>query len=384
MSEPTPFLQIVHISDLHIVAPGFRPDPDPSRFRHLLRQLWRVAPSKPIQVLDTLIRDGIAGHLPQARRAFASFLSEITTEDAQFQGLPTWLVQTGDLTTYGDAASIQLGLSFLNRLRHQTGVEVVSIHGNHDAWPRTLPICATSEIPQHETELHTFFPDDWPRPPLIARLPDHSGEVQLYGLNTVNPVAWANTWARGAIPREKLKALAQLVRAHAKQGEHQLCILVSHHPIRYPDPRPTYQMVLQNQNRACTFLKKGYGKGGPPLAHLILSGHTHQLSPPMFTLPATMRAYDQLPLGDEQGQLVVGSLSQLDPERKHGDLAHQCQILRFYYDSSEPGIVLMQRLPVARRSGQGAGRGIGFGRYEIIDEQGQNGAESIQTMAFEF
>lgn len=384
MSEE-PFLQIVHISDIHVIASGFTPQPDPGSFRNGLKNLSRIAPrvlGRRLTELGDLIRDGTAGHLPQARRAFAAFLAELTVQDEQFKDLPTWLVQTGDLTTYGDPESIKYGQLFLDRLHRETRAEVVSIHGNHDAWPCALPMGAISKISEHEKQLRTAFPDNWPRPPLVTRLPDNSGEIQLYGIDTVNPTPWQNLWARGAIPRKKLETLGACVRAHVRDRERQLRILVSHHPLWYPEPRPRYQMVLRKWHLVCDFLKTGGGTGVSPLAHLILSGHTHQLSPSLFTLPETVRECDQIPLGDEQCQLVVGSLAQLDPKRTHGDHAHQCQILRFYYDRGDPGVVLMQRLLAARRSGQGGGRGTGFGRYEIIDEP-QNGAASVQTMTFE-
>jgi hypothetical protein len=354
-------------------------------FRNVLKHLSNIT-SGPIHqrivALDELIRDGTAAHLPQARRAFSSFLTDITVRDDAFKNLPTWLIQTGDLTTYGDTESIWRGLSFLDRLRRETGVEVVSLHGNHDAWPCTLPICGIPRIPKHQQNLHTFFPDNWPRAPLTARLPDDSGEVQLYGIDTVDARVVQNTLARGEIPRTNLGLLLHRIRTHTKEEERQLRILVSHHPIRYPDPQPAPQMVLNRQSMVCNFLRTGDGSGVAPLAHLILSGHTHDLSPPIFALPDAVRACDQIPLGNEQCQLVVGSLSQLDPGRKHGALAHQCQVLRFYHDTSEPDIVLMQRIPASRQSGKGEGGGVGFGHFEIIDES-RNGADSVQTMAFE-
>jgi len=112
------------------------------------------------------------------------------------------------------------------------------------------------------------------------------------------------------------------------------------------------------------------------MVHLILSGHTHKLFPEV--LPEAVGGLDHRPLGNDQCQLIVGTLSQVrvarsedpstarepvDPERKYG---HQCQILRFFYDTSEPDLLLLQRLVAARRGGRQAGAGVGFGTFDVV------------------
>jgi hypothetical protein len=74
--------------------------------------------------------------------------------------------------------------------------------------------------------------------------------------------------------------------------------------------------------------------------------------------------------------LVVGSLAQLDVSGQRGDLAQQCQVLRFYYDPQHPNLVWMQRLIAVRSAGHGAAQGASIGKFRI------RGADT-QTMAFE-
>lgn len=390
-----PFLQIVHLSDVHIVAPEFRPTHDPVRLRMWLRRLRRLASASGLRGrvddLDRLIREGCGAHLPQARPAFAQFLKRLTIEDPQFRSLTTWVVQSGDLTTFGDDPSLNLATTFLDSAVAPTGALTVSIHGNHDAWPGTFPLLGRAALEAHQTALRHRFPDPWLSGPLRVRLPDATGEVQLYQIDTVDWGPIENAWARGAVSEYRLDDLSRAVGMNTVEGERQLRILVCHHPIRYPPPRPALTMHLKDDGVICEALRTGHRGGVRPLAHMILSGHTHCLSPCLYALPESVNGLDQPPLGDWQCQLVVGSLAQVrhraEAEVEEGNLrtcaahslceGHQCQVLRFFYDNATPRVVLVQRLVAVRRQGNAEGRGVGFGPFEIPDDR------SVQVMSFE-
>lgn len=159
-----------------------------------------------------------------------------------------------------------------------------------------------------------------------------------------------------------LNRLRDLVRARSKVR--QLRILVCHHPIRYPLPTPLLGMVLDDQESTCRFLDRGTD-GARPLIHLILSGHTHFLSPGILTFPESFAGADQPPLGRHQCQITVGSLSQVDPDGVRGDFPQQCQIVRFYYDKGERNLLWIQRLLAVRTAGRGASAGASIGEFKV-------------------
>jgi hypothetical protein len=89
-------------------------------------------------------------------------------------------------------------------------------------------------------------------------------------------------------------------------------------------------MVMKNDAEVARELEKGSPGRKRPLVHLVLSGHTHALFPGLQALPSSARECEHPDLGDDQCQLIVGSLMQLDKFQKRGDWPHQCEILRIY------------------------------------------------------
>src|SRR6202035_4908063 len=102
MDGPVPFLQIVHISDLHFTDPGF-----PASIRvfvgRYIKKIW--------QSLHDWILDAMASHNPDAPDLFADFLEEITTRypEPEWANQPLCIVDSGDLTTFGDQDSLRMG-----------------------------------------------------------------------------------------------------------------------------------------------------------------------------------------------------------------------------------------------------------------------------------
>jgi 3',5'-cyclic AMP phosphodiesterase CpdA len=225
-----------------------------------------------------LLADGTAPHDRLAPYLFEAFLERITTGDAEWNALPTWLICTGDITTFGDRASLDEGKIWLKRFERYVQ-RTLWLHGNHDEWPNTVPLLASpAEIESHHMQLEKDR-SSWPTNPLREPFKDSKGqlvgEVQLYGLNSVLHSAWQNTWARGEIARSSLQALATCIdRAIKPDNARHLRILATHHPIHYPN-RPTYQMVMRNDKDVAIQLERGSPAGIRPLVHLVLSGHTH-------------------------------------------------------------------------------------------------------------
>src|SRR5258707_15759104 len=94
-----PLLQIVHITDLHVVAPSARTFA--SRYRVAMRYL-------PQRIRDK-IEGSSAPHDRNALQKFAEFLPRVVREGEGWDETPVWIIDTGDLTGYGDRGSLQEG-----------------------------------------------------------------------------------------------------------------------------------------------------------------------------------------------------------------------------------------------------------------------------------
>jgi hypothetical protein len=328
------------------------------------RVVHRMLPKK----LREFIQSGTAPHDTWAPPAFVRFLPKITTGDPVWSERATWLVDTGDLTSFGDDDSLRQGHNWLARfVTAAWPVGVKFLYGNHDAWPAKFPLFARyAEIERHRGHLRaTWYPATWPDPPLRERIPGTGSEVQLWCLNSVLHERRWNWRAFGEVRSDRYwepgaagaggDAVAELAREvgkdHKAMGARHLRILAVHHPVHYPPPRPSRSMSMRNDAAVAQLL---YRHGGPehtPLAHLVLSGHTHGLYPASGVLPNSARACAHYPLGDDQCQLVAGSLTQLD--RTGSRFPHQCELLRFYASSHQPNDVKVERLVAARANGLG-------------------------------
>src|SRR4051794_40815766 len=116
-------LQLAHITDLH-----YAPD---SIFAGKVRAgLGGLS-------LFTSLRQGLMGHDPSALRAFRKSLAKIlkTREVAD----KTWLIVTGDLSTWGDQKSIRAMNHWAKKIATDLKVNCAAIYGNHDVWKEDLP-----------------------------------------------------------------------------------------------------------------------------------------------------------------------------------------------------------------------------------------------------
>lgn len=358
MDDFTPFLQIVHISDLHVTDPK---SPNSVHVRNSLRKMKYLPAS-----IITWIEDGVAPHDRRAVGLFKEFLVEITVKDPHWSQCKTWLVDTGDLTSLGDKDSLNLGRKFLNDLA-KVCPDLLSVYGNHDAWPGKLPASAArSEIAAQQKTLTTLKYN-------IANaglafqtpIPNGSGEVQLYFVDSIIHDRWRNLWALGEVSDPQLKELLALVDKNYQPGRNDFRILAVHHPVHYPPPRPRFQMSMQNDRAVATTLDTPSAKKAYPLAHLVLSGHTHFLYPEHGALPSQPSLCLHPGLGNDQCQFVVGTLMQLDKYNKRGGFPHQCEVLRLYYSESDPSVLLLERLLAARQAAPDR-RGEGIGPYQFV------------------
>jgi 3',5'-cyclic AMP phosphodiesterase CpdA len=362
----TPFLQIIHISDLHVCDPKSR---NAVAMRGWVRKLRKRMP-----FMATLIEDGMAPHDPLAVNLFIKFLDEITVQDSAWSKCSAWVVDTGDLTSLGDPDSLDLGRTYLNEVA-KVCPQVASIYGNHDAWPGTLPLFAPNSAFESQPGVLTarHFTVAAPGLALRAPIPHGGGEVLLYFVDSIRHGRWDNLLALGKVPDPQLDALKTLIDQNHAPDRRDFRILAVHHPVHYPPPRKSTHMSMSNDSDVAKVLDTPSPKGAYPLAHMVLSGHTHNLFPKHGELPLQPSLCLHPDLGDEECQLVVGTLMQLDKYNKRKGWPHQCEVLRLYYSKSDSSVLLIERLLAARKSGA-AYRGTGIGPYEFVTLKPDNRA----------
>lgn len=338
------FLQVVHITDPHFVEPNF------PRWSQVAG--WRRHLQSALQFLST----GMNGHDSLAEVELEDFLRALTA-DPGLANVPTWLVTTGDVSTFGDYPSIDMGL-----LRQDGWATILetekhfAIWGNHDAWPGAMPRIGGQDarIPQQQSWLPSRFPRTSLRHHLTVKRKNSEHKVVLFALDTVACDAAANFWANGRVEPSSLQALVGEVDNHSSPGD--VRIVATHHPICYPGGAPLVGMSLLSADQVALAL----GGSSPtrrcaPLGHVVLSGHVHQAC-----IKAPPPPPD--PLAPDQHQLTAGTAIQLDTSAVTtvGDMLkparvrwpHLFQILRFYDNQHDERRVVIERAVVGRPNGQ--------------------------------
>jgi hypothetical protein len=380
-----PVVQIVHYSDMHIVGPGY------------LAQ--RAGFFKAAKHLSRNHQQGIAGADLAALAAFETFVADIASEQ-DWQAVPTWLVDTGDGTTFGDRWSLDAWLDHWSpRFRKAAGAlgEQIIMYGNHDAWPEEFPLLRTQGMPPQRDHLRQHrFKQTWPEPPLSVPIIFHGGpEVQLYVLNSVDHDLWANVWARGMVlpdrywqapggvpvglATDQLDVLVARMAGHPRKPH--LRLLAMHYPAckdatngkRYPE-------ILANRDQVAHGLANTRATN-EPLVQVLLGGHTHAAFPPIGLLPNGLGSSHHQPLQPNTLQLVTASLSQLQlysgttstfyPDRCADAFPHQCTLLRVLAEGSQNGSVeiTLQRYNVGRAVGGAFGYlPVAEGSARVVEE----------------
>lgn len=384
------FLHIVHVSDMHCKGQGAVVDTGTEqKVRRLVKALRRLGRAKWADQLEHRWQAGLAGHDPTAHARMCEFLCDFFKHD-DYAGVETWLLDTGDLSALGDMGSLKTALEWLDDYRVILDAkQTLILHGNHDAWPGKFPLAANRlEIDTHQQALRDLLGKAWPQTAIHTGIPHSSARVTLSAVNSTMGERWPNTLARGEVGMDPPwntfgdDQLQQLARQTSKQFQadgvtRDFRILALHHPVHYPPPRPTLQMSLRNDGEVADALADFSTHQRGKLAHLLLSGHTHETYPRLGALPPTSTGQQYAPLYEGQLQLIAGSLSQL-PRYADRDLfedaefiPQQCQILTFFSSpaSAQRGQLLMERRVV--------GRGAG-GPYRVLTPPGNpNRVESV-------
>lgn len=399
MKDDTPILQIVHVSDIHFKHKAASADHALNGRRRCFARLFH----RMVEAFDLFgWHDGTQGAYPKAPESFRRFLKDWRARDDRWYGAAgdadsaqTWLVDTGDLSVFGDDASLQGGQEHLASWRAELGgCALRTLFGNHDAWPGMLPIYALlgfspSEIDRQRARL-AGYPEwnqsRWLAAPLSIAIPGTEAfggsSIELYALNSVCWRAIANTLAVGNIDDADLATYVDGLRnqAAAQPTQRNLRIIAMHHPLVFPYTHSEshalgvlpVKVLLAADDRARKLRNDANDpKGLGVLAHLFLSGHAHA-SFPAGALPDSVTAIRQGELASWQLQLVGGPLMQnrADDAASRSSVPtapsdrgseqfvpglldpHNCQaqILRF---SSHPerGKLTMTRIPVRSVNG---------------------------------
>lgn len=372
MEDFTPFLQIIHISDLHVTDPK---SPDAAAIRGSMRNLRKSLPKS----IAEDIEDGLLPHDPLAVVLFKDFADRITNQDPKWSKCRTWLLDTGDLTCLGDEESFDLGQAYLDQLTAICS-ERALLYGNHDAWPGKLPLWVAKRTLQKQASKLTKrkYTVGTAGLALEADIPKGGGRVQLFFLDSIVHDRWHNWRALGKVGTPQMDALKALVDKDYQQGRCDFRILAVHHPVHFPK-RPRLRMSMSDDADVAKVLGERSDNGAYPLAHLVLSGHTHFLFPKHGELPLQPSSCMHPDLGSDQCQFVVGTLMQLDRFSKRPEYPHQCEVLRLYYLERDPSVLMIERLLAARQSGNDY-RGTGIGPYQFVTlKKSQNKKEEPIT-----
>ncbi|UTY58324.1 metallophosphoesterase [Massilia sp. erpn] len=319
------FLHIVHVSDMHYRDGGGREDHEAEEaVRKLAAGLRGLGARERADSLLRLWHQGLAGHDPWAHDRMRSFLRKLV-KDRQFQDGEIWLVDTGDLSSMGDLASLEAAHDHLQQycnILHAS--QMLTLYGNHDAWPGCFPARATPEaLHAHRTGMRdTLFPSAWPLAPLSIPIPHTESRVLLHAVSSAIDDRLHNSFAVGKVGidpnwlswQEGVNQLQKLAydaesRWHDDGVTRDFRILAVHHPIHFPE-RPSHTLHLSNDKEVAQALIRFGDKNRGKLAQLILSGHTHVTFPPLGKLPREVAARVYEPLRGGQLQLIAGSLLQ--------------------------------------------------------------------------
>lgn len=364
MSTKEPLLQIIHYSDMHLAVGG------------LLQKRWLASRKIPLAY-----RQGLAGARLAVLDAFEEVIEGLTVGDPVWSKRPAWLVDTGDGTTFGEAAALNEWDKRSQKFLSAAGPRgsMLRVYGNHDAWPQTHPFGvqhAPWRMDMHRDMLRAqHFQATWPEAALAEPIPGTTSRVELFAVNSVDHTLWANVLALGVAARDRDWTHFQMIprptpaadlaaQALADAGaQNNFRIAAMHYPVAdaATSGNPSLQKVLMGRVRFAAELQT-HAVVKPLVTHLLLAGHTHEPFPAIGKLPGDLQSSYHSPLTGGQCQIVTASLSQealtrpppSNPNWLQGLMfnnPYQCTILRFYHLPQEPGRLIMERAIVAADDG---------------------------------
>jgi 3',5'-cyclic AMP phosphodiesterase CpdA len=390
-----PVLQIVHVSDLHFKDTR-------SSDAKKLNDAWTLL----ARIIRRIVKrhdlfgwyEGTQGHYPNAPQAFADYIEfDLRPKDTKNEWFastknpappPTWLVDSGDLTAFGDDHAIKLGKDWLKEwARVLAARDSRSLIGNHDAWVGCHPISAILglvDLTAAQTRIQKL--PDWDRRawitrPLVADISGTSSKIELYALDSVCWTPGSNLNAVGWVSPESVQNLRNRLTRQGKSAENHFRILAVHHPVAFPWLRKETKalglfdvMYLLNESTIAEHLNNEASDPDiGPIAHLLLSGHTHT-GHPAPPIPHDVTMIKQGTLGDFQLQLVGGALMLnkvvMPPAARPASIrapetlkdsafgnssveSPLCcgHVLRLYYDDEKPMQLKLYRFPILTVSG---------------------------------
>lgn len=394
----TKVLQIIHVSDLHV---GMEVSDETRHLRE--KNSGALMLTRFLSNQDAFgWSEGTQVHYPTAPDAFDAFIEDLRAADGEWFEVPTWLLDTGDLTTFGDDKSIQGGKGFLSQWAGSAGnAQTRTLYGNHDAWPECQPFTRLGsyfdDLCQQYGKL-TAHPDwrwqQWLWAPLQAPIPSRGipSNIVLYGLDTVGWSGARNGRAVGEVDQRVISALQEAIEgSQAKGRTRDLRILATHHPISFPYQGGDVQVLglaWPDKMRLANapLVARRLGGQPDPFVHLMIAGHAHARYPG-GPLNVSANAIAQLSLGGRQLQLVgsslmlnrsvrsgAGPMASISVNVEGFDPAvldpHMCQadILRFSIDAGHaadektPSTLLLERIPVVSILGD---------EYRLVPSQAQ-------------
>jgi hypothetical protein len=152
MRDAKPFLQIVHVGPLAVAAAGLLAE----RRARALRG-------------ETLPRGAFARHDPTALLAVRRWIEAVTVGDSVGRKLPTWLVEVGPRSAFGDAPSLELARRHARTFASGGCAARLVIPGPEDV-----------QTPAGQAHFGARHPGH----PLCLRAPHRAWEVQLYAQDT--------------------------------------------------------------------------------------------------------------------------------------------------------------------------------------------------------
>lgn len=394
-----PVLQILHISDLHLRHALFKP----SWTLRLMLDSLEIIPRR-MELLGESVQSfwpkihpallkmayeceaGLYGHDDDAIDELFKWLRDRVMPDPVWKQHLTWLIDTGDQSTFGDDLSLRYGLETLGRLSAALGNSPSTrIHGNHDAWAGKPPfVTLPRTLEQHRDWLRqSHFIADYPADPMLTHTClSKTLSVDVYQLNSVVHGFVSNSLARGEVcedrfwaeqpPRrpkrgtqvEKFREIAE--HRHKNQRAPTLRIALMHHPLEHGGKKGFAKELkgAKSLHKALSDPREELDQ--EPLAHLVLSGHTHRLHPKLkgFQDEASGSAPPRT------RQLVIGTAAQRpmktsqdidSPTKDSSELSleerypHQAQLLRISQtqptEVSEDTWVAIDRIVIGRANG---------------------------------
>lgn len=270
------FFRLIHVSDLH--------------FGNTLSPPWWA------------VHNFVPGWEPHSIRVAQELSNSVLLENLK-DPVPSRIVATGDLTTWGRPSGFDLAFGYLRGSFQIPGTpatlglaepEACVIPGNHDAWSGTVfgfGRSATATISQffnNPAPGCQFGPNGTSFPYQVLL---HAGPpaVYLYGLDSTqlesspHPVRLHTILADGYVGGQQLSDLARLVRTE-QAGVPKIRMAAIHHPLGYMQtfgPAPT-KILLNFDDVLETLQNLGFA--------IALCGHEHRGFVRVNSVPDTARS----------------------------------------------------------------------------------------------